>query len=202
MLKLVGFTGLKGAGKDTACNILEFNGFEKRHFIAALKDCVASIYGWDRKMLDGETPEDREWRETEDKWWANKLNRPGFCPRIAMEEFGDITRTNIDINIWVYSLDRYVDQAEKSIVFSGVRFSQEIDFIHYHGGKVFEVQRGELPIWYNDALEANKTGDYSKVKHIPITERAWIGYPNDGIIYNNGSLTELHDKVARLCDVF
>ena len=58
------------------------------------------------------------------------------------------------------------------------------------------VQRGELPVWYNDAIEANKGSNLAlnNLKRLGIhaSETAWVGTDFDAIIDNNGSIEELY----------
>ena len=66
-MKVIGVCGLIGGGKGTVADILvgEF-GFEKLSFADSLKDMIASIFGWRRELLEGDTKESREWREQVD----------------------------------------------------------------------------------------------------------------------------------------
>ena len=53
---LIGLVGLIGSGKDTVANRLVTNhGFIRDSFAKSLKDAVHNIFGWDRKMLEGDT---------------------------------------------------------------------------------------------------------------------------------------------------
>ena len=66
-MKVIGVAGLIGGGKWSVADILvgEF-GFEKLSFADSLKDMIASIFGWERRLLEGDTKESREWREQVD----------------------------------------------------------------------------------------------------------------------------------------
>ena len=53
---IIGICGLIGSGKGTVADILvENHNFEKLSFADKLKDGVASVFGWDRDMLEGDT---------------------------------------------------------------------------------------------------------------------------------------------------
>ena len=61
---IIGICGLIGSGKDTIADILvQEKNFEKLSFADKLKDGVASVFGWDRQMLEGKTDSSRSWRE-------------------------------------------------------------------------------------------------------------------------------------------
>ena len=58
-------------------------------------------------MLEGSTHESRQWREKVDTWWAEKLNRPGFTPRIALQLVGtDLWRNQFNDGIWLLSFEK------------------------------------------------------------------------------------------------
>ena len=53
---LIGLVGLIGSGKDTVAErLVSHHGFVRDSFAQSLKDATASIFGWDREMLEGNT---------------------------------------------------------------------------------------------------------------------------------------------------
>ena len=57
-------TGLKGSGKDTVGDWLAHQyKFNKMSFADPLKDVVSVMFNWDREKLDGNSVQDRVWRE-------------------------------------------------------------------------------------------------------------------------------------------
>jgi len=202
---IIGLVGFIGSGKGTVADILtRKHGFIKESFANAVKDACAPIFGWDRKALEGDTPESREWRETPDPWWSEKVGRP-FSPRYALQLMGTEAGRNVfHTDVWVLSLLRRIDQA-KNYVLADVRFPNEIDLIRSHGGKVIRVKRGSEPEWYATAEAYNVTtnwdGSMQRMKAYPnvhYSEWAWIGKSFDEEINNSTTLEDLEKKVARL----
>ena len=53
---IIGICGLIGSGKDTIADYLVTNyNFKKLSFADKLKDSVATMFDWDRELLDGKT---------------------------------------------------------------------------------------------------------------------------------------------------
>ena len=75
-------------------------------FAAPLKDLCSSIFGWERSMLEGDTTESRDFRETPDMFWTKKLGVPHFTPRLALQLLGtEVLRNHFDQDIWLNSLE-------------------------------------------------------------------------------------------------
>jgi hypothetical protein len=70
---IIGICGLIGSGKGSVGDILVEQGFTKVSFADKLKDGVATIFGWNRAMLEGDTDESRNWREQPDDFGHKKL---------------------------------------------------------------------------------------------------------------------------------
>lgn len=204
---IIGFVGFIGSGKGTVADILTHKyGFHKESFANAVKDAVAPIFGWDRRMLEGDTKESREWRETPDPWWSEKLGKP-FSPRLALQLMGTESGRNVfHTDVWVLSFLRRIDPA-KNYVLADVRFPNEIDLIRNNGGKVVRVKRGAEPEWYDTAeaynVSTNWDGSMQHMKRYPnvhYSEWAWIGKSFDDEINNSTTLEDLEKKVVRLIE--
>jgi len=199
---LVGLVGMIGAGKGACGDILVQRGFQKESFASAVKDALAPIFGWDRAMLEGDTPESRAWREQPDLWWQQRLGRP-FTPRHALQLMGTEAGRNVfHEDIWVLSMEKRLLDPNKNYVITDTRFPNEIDMIHRLGGKVFRIRRGVEPVWYNDAYRSNVSGsNIQKLIRFPevhYSEWAWIGCNLDAIITNDGSLKDLEEVLLTL----
>lgn len=203
---LVGVCGFIGSGKGTVTDILiKGYGFRTDSFAKPVKDCCASIFGWDRKMLEGDSVESRQWRDMVDVWWANKLGIPGFTPRYAMQHFGtNVMRDHFNQNIWLNSLDhRFHKNPHVPTVISDARFKNEIDYITGNRGILIHVNRGKQPVWYDTAVKAYSDPVYEKDMHINYpnvhqSEWAWVGSTPTYIIDNNGTYEDLVEEVENL----
>ena len=201
---IVGVCGFIGSGKDTVADYLvNIHQFRRESFANTLKDAVSAVFGWDRTLLEGRTKEAREWREEVDLWWAERLAMPTLTPRWVLQYWGtEVGRRSFHDNIWIASLENKLRNSKDSIVVSDCRFPNEIDSIKNLGGKIIWVQRGELPSWYDTALEANRGSNIAlndlKVAKIHASEWSWIGHEFDAILDNNGTIDELYQQIKNL----
>ena len=105
---IIGITGLIGSGKDTVANLFVERGCTQDSFAAPLKDVCSSIFGWDRNMLEGDTVESRDFRETPDMFWTRKLGIDNFTPRLALQLMGtEVLREHFHKDIF-QSLEEYM----------------------------------------------------------------------------------------------
>ena len=128
---IIGICGLIGSGKGTAADILvEQHGFTKISFADKLKDGVATVFGWDREMLEGDSSESREWRETQDEFWTKETKRT-VTPRLVLQEFGtDCMRNGFFDGIWVSLVkQQLIENPKKNFVIPDVRFPNEAKMI-------------------------------------------------------------------------
>lgn len=192
---IVGLVGFIGAGKGSVADILvERHDYIKESFANSVKDSVSAVFGWDRSLLEGDTPDSRAWREQPDRFWSEKLGKP-FSPRLALQLMG--TEAGRDVfhqDLWIYTVERRCDP-NKDYVIPDVRFPNEIESIQRMGGKIVRVHRGAEPIWWGEALSSNRQKDYNLMKQnypeVHYSEWAWIGCNYDCSITNNHSLEEL-----------
>jgi hypothetical protein len=204
---IIGLVGLIGSGKDTVAQQFIKTGCLKDSFAAPLKDACAAMFGWPRELLEGDTIESREFRETPDMFWTRKTGIDNFTPRLALQLIGtDVMRNHFNSDIWLNSLEYRIRRANssQSVVISDARFRNELELIHSLHGKVIWVKRGELPSWYATAESAN-TGNavsrkimQTRFKDVHESEWNWIGFPVDYIIDNNGSLEDLYEQVENI----
>jgi hypothetical protein len=203
---IIGICGFIGSGKDTVADYLvNFHEFRRESFASTLKDAVAAVFGWDRTMLEGRTKEAREWREQVDPWWAARLDMPTLTPRWVLQYWGtEVCRRSFHDDIWIASLENKLRNSRDSVVISDCRFPNEIKSIKDAGGIIVWVTRGELPEWYNIAVEANQGSNVAandlKMKKIHASETAWVGTKFDFEINNDGTIEELFTRVKSLAE--
>jgi hypothetical protein len=203
---IIGLVGFIGSGKDTVADLfIKTQYCTKDSFAAPLKDMCASIFGWPRAMLEGDTVQSRDFRDTPDMFWSRKTGIPNFTPRLALQLMGtDVLREHFHKDIWLNSLEyriRAKTETHPCVVVSDARFQNELTLIKQLGGVVIWVQRGELPEWYNTAVEANAGNVLSqkimntKYRDVHRSEWDWAGFDVDYNIHNDGSLDDLHTAV-------
>lgn len=198
---IIGICGLIGSGKGTVAEYLEKEkGFVHLSFAEKLKDAVSVIFGWDRDMLEGATPESRAERELVDPWWSNRLDIPNLSPRLALQLIGtEAMRNHFADNIWVAATERLIDLYE-DVVISDVRFPNEIAMIKSKSDShMWQVWRGDAPHWW-ELAQAAPSAMKEKFPEIHPSEYMWAGEAPyfDEIIYNSGTVEELHNSVSIL----
>jgi len=198
---IIGLCGFINSGKGTVADLLvERHNYFKESFANSVKDAVSAVFGWNRALLEGDTPESRAWREQNDEFWSEKLGKP-FSPRLALQLMG--TEAGRDVfhpDLWVHTVLRRCENAPwNNYVIADVRFPNEVKAIHDAGGIIVRVKRGDEPEWYNVALKANKKINYygmaENYPNVHYSEWAWIGSPCDVILDNNCTLEQLQSRV-------
>jgi len=207
---IIGICGLIGSGKDTVAQYLvDSRDYTRISMANVLKDATAVLFGWDRGMLEGKTPEARIIREQPDPFWSKKLGKD-FSPRQALQFLGtDLFRNHLHKDIWAMAAERQM-HGHTNVVISDIRFSNEIDMIRRNGGQIWHVQRGAYPEWWDCAIETNKNARAGcwgaslprranlmeiKYPHVHNSEWAWVGTEFDLHLANDDSLAVLYTKV-------
>lgn len=217
---IISLTGLIGSGKDTvADHLISKHGFIQLSFAESVKDALAVIFGWDREMLEGKTPEHREARNKVDVWWSTQLGIPHFTPRFAMTTFGtDVMRKHFDDRIWVLSVKDKITRLQQKnpnvrIVISDARYVNELNMLKELGSLSIKITRGPNPSWWGSAFIFNQLKTkfdkaiykfYLKFmdrednfinKNIHSSEYDWIGYKFDHTYFNDSTIDVLKKNV-------
>lgn len=206
MKRVIGLSGLISSGKDTVADYLvEKYQFEKLSFASSLKDVVSIVFGWERNLLEGRSPESREWRNQIDVWWAERLGIPHLTPRWVLQHWGtDVLRSHFHDEIWIAVLQNKVRKSENDIVVTDIRYPNELSAIRKLDGRIFRIERGPKPGWYEMALKANLEQDQKSIDYlnglIHSSEWSIIGQNFDDVIDNNGSLADLYHKVDKIIE--
>jgi hypothetical protein len=208
---IIAICGFQGAGKDTIADYLQnFAGFRRESFANSLKDAVSVVFGWDRALLEGRTKQSREWRETKDQWWSNRLKQD-ITPRWVLQYWGtEVVRRGFHNDMWVASLENRLLNSKDDIVITDCRFPNEIKALKNIGAKVLRVKRGPEPEWYDHAKNYNKGQKYigwAIGKHaldeagVHASEYSWVGQKFDKIITNDTTIEDLYEQVEDLLKV-
>jgi hypothetical protein len=133
-LRVIGFAGLPGSGKDTAADMIRDHGpsgepRHKRPFAGPLKEAAAQMFGFSATQLHGPSAE----RDKVDP-------RLGFTPRKALELLGTEVARGLDSEYWLKAWRKSLPE-RGVVVVPDVRFQNEVDAIHAMGGKVYWIER-------------------------------------------------------------
>jgi hypothetical protein len=189
--RVIGITGLAGAGKDTLADYLvKEHGYTKYSLASPIKQLLNERFGWtDEEWLD------REWKETphrrcgygvrRNQGWIGKVEE--FSPRSWAQWLGtDVGRTIGGEDVWVNLMRKFSWTVDKLVV-SDVRFDNEANAIHNLGGKVIKIDRVlAVPV----RAHASEMGVSSQL----IDAFVW----NDGTI---DRLTETAVNALEICNV-
>jgi hypothetical protein len=182
---IIGLVGFINSGKGTVGTILQNEyGFKPESFAKPLKDACAAIFGWDRALLEGDTPESRYYREQVDGYWAKVLNKPTFTPRLALQWMGTEAGRNVfGENLWTASCIRRCEMLwalqQYNTVVTDCRFVNEIKAIKDAGGVVVRVRRGQDPLWMRFYLKqltsasADNLNDYMAFREPELHQSEW-----------------------------
>ena len=203
--KVISISGLIGSGKNTVANLIcELSpnlNFQRISFAARLKDTIATLFHYDRDLLEGNSVLSREWRETQDSYWYNKSNGKIKSPRWILQQFGVEIKKLFCEDFWASIVENEIlNHLNQNFILTDTRFPDEIEMLKKHNTFFIEVKRGVQPSWYTLAEDYN-TGILMKkpeiLNSIPESEWRWIGKVKYHTIYNNGSLDDLKKTVFK-----
>ena len=135
--RIIGFTGLAGAGKNTAAFAVITSGDAITYqyaFAAPIKEAAKAAMGWTDEHVDGEL------KELVDPLY-------GVSPRYVMQTLGtEWGRNMIRDELWILRAKRFIDSCREltpncTIVITDVRYDNEAAFIRELGGTILEIVR-------------------------------------------------------------
>ena len=175
---IIGFTGLAGSGKDTACDhLVDKHGFTKLAFADLMREMTEAINPY---VDDGIRYNDaiRIWGYQGAKEQHPEMRR--FLQRLGTEAGRDI----FGENFWV---NQTMARVDGPTCISDVRFLNEAAAIQAAGGIVVRLVRPEAGIEGDNGAHASET-EMTSI-------RADESFLNDGTVEN------LHEFVDRLLEV-
>lgn len=176
---IVGLTGRKGHGKDTAASVFVEHGFRQLRFADPLKAMLRAFFtqfDLDPELIERKVEGDL--KEVPCPLLRDKT------PRHAMQTLGtEWGRCLIADDLWVVALQMRAT-ALPNVVVSDVRFPNECEAIHAIGGLVYRVDAGKR-------VPVNEFSAHS-------SETAVDALSVDGVIWNEGSVVDLTGQVRQL----
>lgn len=151
-MSIIGFTGLKGSGKDTAAAAFVESGAVNLKFADGIKVMLRALLtyrGAEADLIDRMLEADLKEKPT------HFLNYR--TPRHAMQTLGtEWGRQMMDFEFWVGATMQAAAKHE-SVVISDVRFENEVCAIAMAGGKVYRVIR---PVEHPSAVDPHPSEAY------------------------------------------
>lgn len=189
-LKIVGFMGKAGSGKDTCCNLLQVLAREQGlkasrvGFADPLKRVCADIYcfAYDvpRKAFYGSQEEKREYQP----------NMGGRSGREVMQFIGTGGFRTITDDVWIAYLVKHARIMARYgvdlVIVSDVRFRNEADALRSLGATIIKVKRDQVDGPLNEGIPGH------------VSELEQDSIDADVEILNNGTIEELKFALRRL----
>ena len=177
--KLVGVVGKLNAGKDIVATALEARGYDRRAFADPLKLLVHELFGIPREVL-----------------WGPSENRTGEV-RQMLQELGTEYARKFRPNVWVDKMGEAIGMscrnASAGVVVPDVRFINEGEMLRNKGAILIRVVRPASGD--HETARVNTHSSETESGKIP---EGWIIHT----IYNDGTLSELHSKVAAVIEEY
>ena len=205
MKTIIGLSGYAGSGKSTVSSYLvNEHGATRVSFAGALKDITATLFGWDRDMVEGATPQSRAWRDTPDVFWSPVFGKD-ITPRYMLQFMGtEVMRNSLHRDIWVQvALNKIRMLPENSlVVVDDVRFVNERNALRDAGAVFWQISRlGHPTLEHRDIYNAAMDGTLASREYTPPTlhpsEWDWMkdDTTKDIHILNTTSFDELYADI-------
>jgi hypothetical protein len=175
-MKLIGFTGRAGAGKDTAAEVLIIK-HRAHHFSMAARLKAMLQVGLDLHPFDYKTPEQK----------AALIPWLGRSYRDLAQTLGTEWGRAQHPQLWVLLAERDIAQRLKTqhVVITDIRFENEAEMVYRLSGTLVHVKRaGEVHLNAEQQAHASERG-------LPVG-------PYDRVIQNNYGVDVLHNEVESI----
>ena len=147
-----GIVGFIASGKNAYADVLLGDTPGQSHsFASALKDGIAAIFGFPRDLIEGKSPESREWREQPDEYWSRMFGR-SMTPRRILQEAGTDALRAWFPDIWLAASGRRAT-GPGTHVFTDARFQNEMKWIRDQQGLIVWVHRPSTSLHSADARD-------------------------------------------------
>lgn len=178
---ILGLTGYAGSGKDALAKSLKLRGdFYRIAFADKVREMALTL---NPDIFSEEYDSYFELRRFVDRvgWDAAKKEDE---VREYLQRLGHGSREVLGDDVWVRAsratLIGHLEQ-NHNVVFTDVRYHNELSFIKANGGKVFRIEREGVVAVNGHITETN-------VDDLPV----------DGVIFNNGSIQDLSQEATDL----
>lgn len=183
---IIGIAGKKGCGKDTVADYLcENYGFIKYGFGDPIKEVARILFNFTPEQLYGDKKEeiDSRWqikpREFFQKFGTEYAQY--ILPQHFPKLFEDINKKQFWVKLfWNWYVTELKKDKNLKVVIADVRFRHEFNFIKEKDGYVIKIER-----------ETGQTDSHISENQLEEIGEGEYNY----IIYNNGSIEELHLKL-------
>lgn len=151
-MKVIGFSGKAGAGKDTAAQQLRLHLEEQGHtvtqlfFANSLKQVCALLFGWDYDRLVSDYAY-KEGNTLDDGSPDPACEMLGMTRRVVMQKVGtECFRMGLHPETWIIVLKLAIQRGDYDMYDYGLltdcRFINELQFVKDMDGKIIRIVRG------------------------------------------------------------
>lgn len=186
-VKVIGITGKKFHGKDTAAEIFKlFLGVDKTlimSFASPIKNAIKTLFLLNESQLSGSSKENYCWTFNN----GEKVNM--MTPRIIMQKFGDAMKSTFGNDIFLKNMKNRIIDCEnnyKYIIISDVRFNNEAELIKNYGGIIVKIDASKRV--NNDDKHISENGIDNK----------FIDYYLDNNYYRKNLELEINDIINKI----
>lgn len=176
---VIGLSGRAQVGKSTMGKMFEQRGFQALALADSIRDISAYLYGFDRKVLEGDTPE----RQTIRNKPLEK--NPALSMIRILQLMGTEVFRSIASDIWIHHL--LLKITHEHIVITDARYPNERKFVSDMGGRNILVTKKGVELTNNRPAHTSEEslGDY---------------YDYESVVNNDGSLESLDEYVASVVE--